>query len=89
VLPLYEREASRLLAEALAGWTEKFPDVDVRQVTAHEAPVAALVTASAGAEVVVIGSRGAGGFRALLLGSVGHDVLHRAHCPVAVVHRGA
>ena len=89
VLPAYEREASRLLAEALAGWTEKFPDVDVRRVTAHAAPVAALVADSAGAEVVVVGSRGLGGFRSLLLGSVGHGVLHHAHCPVAVVHRGA
>jgi nucleotide-binding universal stress UspA family protein len=89
VVPMYEREARRTLAEAMAGWPEKYPDVDVRRVTAHAAPLPALVAASAGAEVVVVGSRGAGGFRTLLLGSVGHGLLHHAHCPVAVVHRAS
>jgi nucleotide-binding universal stress UspA family protein len=87
ILPVYERDARRVLAESLAGWTEKFPDVDVHRLAVHAAPVAALVAASAGAEVVVVGSRGMGGFRSLLIGSVGHGVLHHAHCPVAVVRR--
>jgi len=47
------------------------------------------VAASAGAEELVVGSRGAGGFRSLLLGSVGHGVLHHGHCPVAIVHRAS
>jgi nucleotide-binding universal stress UspA family protein len=86
VVPVYEREATKVLAEALAGWTEKYPDVDVRQVTVEATPAEALVNSSAGAEVVVVGSRGAGGFRQLLLGSVSHALLHRSLCPVAVVH---
>jgi len=88
VLPVYEREAGLLLAEALAGWTEKYPDVEVRRILQRSPAVSALVAAAAGAEVLVVGSRGAGGFRKLVLGSVGHGVLHHAKCPVAVVHRG-
>jgi nucleotide-binding universal stress UspA family protein len=73
------------LTDALAVWTEKFPAVDVRQVVLHANPVATLVAASAGAELLVVGSRGRGGFRSLLLGSVSHAVLHHAYSPVAVV----
>jgi nucleotide-binding universal stress UspA family protein len=87
LLPIYETDARRLLAESLGGWSEKFPDVDVRRLVVHAAPVAALVAASAGAEAVVVGSRGMGGFRSLLLGSVSHAVLHHAQCPVVVVRR--
>jgi nucleotide-binding universal stress UspA family protein len=75
----------RVLSEALAGWREKYPDVDVRQAVVHGAPVHVLVDASAGAELVVVGSRGRGGFRSLLLGSVSHSVLHHARSAVTVV----
>jgi nucleotide-binding universal stress UspA family protein len=87
VLPVYEREARRTLAESLAGWSEKYPEVEVRRRSVHASPLAALVNASAGARLVVVGSRGSGGFRSLLLGSVGHSLLHHAHCPVALVPR--
>lgn len=78
-------EEAALAAEVLAGWSEKYPDVTVRRVTRRAHPVAALVEASSGAELVVVGSRGRGGFTGLLLGSVSHGVLHHAHCPVMVV----
>jgi nucleotide-binding universal stress UspA family protein len=73
------------LRDALATWRHKFPTVDVREAVIQDNPAAALVTASAGAELLVVGSRGRGGFASLLLGSVSHAVLHHAHCPVAVV----
>ena len=73
------------LTESLAPIWAKFPAVDVRQVVVHADPAAALVAASAGADLVVVGSRGRGGFGNLLLGSVSHAVLHHAHSPVAVV----
>lgn len=75
----------RLLDEALTGWVDKYPEVDVTPALVHEKPAAALVALSAGAELLVVGSRGRGGFATLLLGSVSHSVLHHAGCPVAVV----
>ncbi len=80
-----EQAELRLLSEALAGWREKYPDVEVRQRLVHGEPAQAVAEASPGAELVVVGSRGRGGFRALLLGSVSHAVLHHARCAVAVV----
>jgi nucleotide-binding universal stress UspA family protein len=72
-------------SEAIAPWTEKFPDVDVMTHVVRGRPADVLVDASESAELIVVGSRGRGGFRGLLLGSVSRGVLHRAHCPVAVV----
>jgi nucleotide-binding universal stress UspA family protein len=77
-----ERE---VLAERLAGWTEKYPDVPVRRLVARDRPGRALVEESGRAQLVVVGSRGRGGFRGLLLGSVSQALLHHGHCPVAVV----
>ena len=81
----FQSEELRLLSESLAGWREKYPDVDVRQTLVHEQPVKALVDSSPGAALLVVGSRGMGGFRSMLLGSVSHALVHHARCPVAVV----
>lgn len=84
---LHDDEARRWLSEALAGWQEKFPDVQVEYATLRREAAVALVETSAQAQLVVVGSRGRGGFRGLLLGSVSRSVLHHAACPVAVVRR--
>jgi nucleotide-binding universal stress UspA family protein len=78
-----QADEQRLLAEALAGWRDKEPDVEVREVVVRDRPAAALLDAAATAELLVIGHRQ----RGLLarLGSTTHAVLHRAACPVAVV----
>jgi nucleotide-binding universal stress UspA family protein len=80
-----EDEELRMMAEQLAGLREEFPDVDVTQRLTEGGATHALADASRGARLLVVGSRGRGGFASLLLGSVSHGVLHRAHCPVMVV----
>lgn len=77
-----------LLAESLAGYAEKFPDVDVRSHLVKGSPTQALVTASERASTVVVGARQLGAVRKRLLGSVSRSVVEHAHCTVAVV-RGA
>ncbi|MDR7255435.1 nucleotide-binding universal stress UspA family protein [Nocardioides sp. BE266] len=78
-------ERELLLSESLAGVREDHPDVRLEHEVVAVAPGQALVDASAGASLVVVGSRGLGFFSGLLLGSVSQVVLHRAECPVAVV----
>jgi nucleotide-binding universal stress UspA family protein len=78
-------ERHRLLSEALAGWGEKYPEVTVTRTVVHADAVPALLDRSAGADLLVVGRRGQGRFPGLALGSVSHNLVHRAPCPVAVV----
>jgi nucleotide-binding universal stress UspA family protein len=80
-----QAEETRILAEALAGWSGRYPDVVVERAVRHGWVRTALIEASARAQLVVVGTRGRGGFVGLLLGSVSQAVLHHAACPVAVV----
>jgi nucleotide-binding universal stress UspA family protein len=66
-----------------AGEESRPPSVTVRAVTGL--PTEELLSACAGADMVVVGSRGAGGFKRLLMGSVSTCVTHHAHCPVVVI----
>jgi nucleotide-binding universal stress UspA family protein len=84
-----EADAKVVLAERLAGWADKFPDVRVHRLVTRERPAHALITESRRAQLVVVGSRGRGGATGLVLGSVSHAVLHRSHCSVAVVRPSA
>ena len=72
----------------LAPWAALYPKVTVTRVMAAPDPATALCAAAEGAELLVVGSRGRGGFASLLLGSVSRKVLQHATCPVAVVRRG-
>jgi nucleotide-binding universal stress UspA family protein len=80
-------EARLAVSESLAGWREKYPDVEVAEAIADGHPVDALLAqaGSAHAGLVVVGSRGRGGFAGLLLGSISRGVLLHSECPVAVV----
>lgn len=73
------------LSEALVGWSEKYPDVKVSTHLPLGPAALTLVEAAKNAELLVVGSRGLGGFRSLLLGSVSQGVLHHATCTVAIV----
>ncbi|MGW2222277.1 universal stress protein [Nonomuraea sp. NPDC001684] len=66
-------------------WRQANPDLVITEEQPCEHPVSALVRAAGTADLVVVGSRGLGGFASAVLGSVGHGVLHHAACPVAVV----
>lgn len=79
------QERQAMVSEALAGWCSKYPDVDVREHILRAHPVEALLDEGRQADLLVVGSRGLGGFTSLLLGSVSRAVLARAACPVAVI----
>ncbi|MEU0515409.1 universal stress protein [Amycolatopsis sp. NPDC006125] len=87
--PEIEQDAQRLLAEQLAGWQEKYPDVVVERVVARDRPRHQLLSWSTRAQLVVVGSRGRGGFRGLLLGSTSQALVHHAQCPVMIVRPDA
>jgi nucleotide-binding universal stress UspA family protein len=78
-------EHTHSLKDALATWREKYPEVDVVTEIVHGRPVRILSGVSARADLLVVGTRGRGGFAGLVLGSVSHGLLHHAHCPLAVV----
>jgi nucleotide-binding universal stress UspA family protein len=80
-----ESAAWQKLEEALAGWRDRYAGVTVTPKLMRCPPGPALVAESAGAALVVVGSRGRGSLRGLLLGSVSQIVLQHAHCPLTVV----
>jgi nucleotide-binding universal stress UspA family protein len=83
----YEAEGKALLTGVLGPLQERHPRVPVHTVVVRDQAAAALIAESVGAELLVVGSRGYGGFTGLLLGSVSHAAIHHAECPAAVVHR--
>lgn len=78
-------QGRRILAERLAGWADKYPDVEVERVVARDRPAHALLRQADRGQLVVVGSRGRGELVGLVLGSVSNTLLHRSPCPVAVV----
>lgn len=74
----------RDVADALA----EYPDVEVTLETPHGPAGRELIKAAKDARIVVVGTRGAGGFKGLLMGSVSNQVVEHAPCDVLVVRRG-
>ncbi|WP_168581746.1 universal stress protein [Gephyromycinifex aptenodytis] len=81
-------ERHRARAEkAIAGLREQYPHVEVEVRIERAAATEALLSAAENADLLVVGSRGRGGFAGLLLGSVSQHMLVQSPCPVAVVAR--
>ena len=73
-----------LLAERLAGWQEKFPEVAVRRVVAAGHPGHVLLGYAQRAQLIVSGTRGHGNVAGGCLGSTSHRLVQHAECPVLV-----
>ncbi|MBF6301539.1 universal stress protein [Nocardia amamiensis] len=78
-------QEDELLAERLAGFGERYPDVRVRRVLMRDRPVRSLLDESDDAQMLVVGSHGRGGFTGMLLGSTSAALLHAVECPMIVV----
>ncbi|MFD7847187.1 universal stress protein [Nocardia sp. NPDC059764] len=78
-----ERE-TELLAERLAGFGERYPDVQVRRILVRDRPIQSLLDASDNAQLLVVGRAGRGGFAGMLLGSTSDALLHTVECPIIV-----
>ncbi|MFJ4691066.1 universal stress protein [Streptomyces sp. NPDC088766] len=81
-------EERRLLDGTVAPRQQAFPQVEVERRLVRSRIRPALLDATRGAQLVVVGARGRGGFTGLLLGSVSQALLHHAHCPVAIARGG-
>jgi len=80
-----QAEKSEVLEGYLATYRDTHPDVRVRTIIARDRPVHALTEAAQGAQLLVTGSHGRGGFKGMLLGSTSRALLQSAPCPMMVV----
>ncbi|MEX3504279.1 universal stress protein [Corynebacterium sp. LK2510] len=80
-----QREKATKLAEVLRPHQEAHPDVKVTTIIARDRPVNSLIEAAEGAQLLVTGSHGRGGFKGMLLGSTSRALLQAAPCPMMVV----
>jgi nucleotide-binding universal stress UspA family protein len=81
----FRARAQQVVDEAVAMVKESRPSLQVEAVAVLGQPADVLLEQGANAELIVVGRRGLGGSRSLLLGSVSQQVVHHATCPVVVV----
>jgi nucleotide-binding universal stress UspA family protein len=86
---IVEHVEQQVFAAAMESRRVLVPGIDLEMKVMHGHPAQALIEASDAAELVVVGSRGHGGFTGMLLGSVSQSALQHATCPVAVVRPAA
>jgi nucleotide-binding universal stress UspA family protein len=78
-------EALGVLDGLIAQLEKRDPEVDLRTSIEEGSPAKVLIERSKGADLMVVGSRGHGGFAGMLLGSVSQHLVAHADCPVVVV----
>jgi nucleotide-binding universal stress UspA family protein len=84
-LQTFRDHADQVVDEAMAEVSRLGPEVECEGTTVHGQPASSLVDAALPDDLIVVGSRGRGGFAGLVLGSVSQQVVHHARCPVLVV----
>lgn len=80
-----QQEKAQLLDEYLSELSTQYPDVKVERFITRDRPVRALTSAAEGAQLLITGSHGRGGFKGMLLGSTSRALLQSAPCPMMVV----
>jgi nucleotide-binding universal stress UspA family protein len=81
----FKEISQKTLADAVSNTLDPASDVQVRSLSAEGNPAQVLLNAAAGADLLVVGSRGHGGFAEALLGSVSQHCVQHAPCPVVVI----
>ena len=81
----FRENAEKVLADAIGTACDPGSEVPVRARVLEGNPAQVLLDAADGADLLVVGSRGHGGFAEALLGSVSQHCVHHAHCPVVVI----
>lgn len=84
----FEDAARSTLDEAIKSQDLNGLPVEVRPLLILAGAATAILQAAEGADLIVVGSRGLGGFKELLLGSVSHQIVHHARCAVLIVPAG-
>jgi nucleotide-binding universal stress UspA family protein len=85
--PATQSMAEQVLSERLAGWQERYPEVDVRRIVVCDKPARQLIQHSEEAQLTVVGGRGRGGFAGMQVGSVSDAVAQLARMPVIVARQ--
>lgn len=85
--PDFRPRAEETLAERLAGWSERYPDVTVERRVFFEEAARHILDAAESAQLTVVGSHGRGGFAGMLLGSVSTAIVHAIRSPLIVARR--
>ncbi len=83
-MPAFLERSVLELSEVLAGYREQYPDTEVSHEVLTGDTGYMLASAARHARCLVVGTRGRGGFRGMVLGSTGRSLIHRTHCPLLV-----
>ena len=87
LLPELQKNARAVIDHAVAEVLGAATDIEIEKTIAEGSPAQVLVDAAQGADLLVVGTRGHGGFAGLLLGSVSQQIAHHAPCPIVIVPR--